>query len=286
MTSLYPGDFRTDPFWTLFGRTAVRLLPVWSEEFDLYLSDDNGYVMFAAVGGGSLYIKSMVILMKTIILFGLKRSGNHFLISTILQNYSNYVHMNNTFLSYTNYIKYKNIKKDKERIDNNWIGFEGVECVVISMENKIIDFNELDKFNQVNNCHSLILLRCPYDHFSSVWEVYNKNIGTTKEMIRLWKIYAELFKTDNRLIKVLYDEYSSNNKYLIHILNKIGIEIKDLDKNTCVQWGTSSYDNKNESKRIFGTLKTCVYKDNPIFIKLLEDKEIYNLWILILESAF
>ena len=47
--------------------------------------------------------------MKTIILYGLRRSGNHFLISTILQQFSNYVHMNNMNLSYNNYIKYRNI---------------------------------------------------------------------------------------------------------------------------------------------------------------------------------
>ena len=51
--------------------------------------------------------------MKTIIVYGLRRSGNHFLISIILQQFSNYVHINNTDLSYDKYVKYKNIKKKK-----------------------------------------------------------------------------------------------------------------------------------------------------------------------------
>ena len=55
--------------------------------------------------------------MKTIILYGLKRSGNHFLISTILQQFSNCVHINNVKLSYDKYIEWKNIEKTKERID-------------------------------------------------------------------------------------------------------------------------------------------------------------------------
>lgn len=55
--------------------------------------------------------------MKTILLFGLKKSGNHFIISTILQQYSNYVHINNTVLSYEKYIKFKNIEKDKDTTD-------------------------------------------------------------------------------------------------------------------------------------------------------------------------
>ena len=107
--------------------------------------------------------------MKTIIIFGLRRSGNHFLISTILQQYSNYVHINNVDnLSYDKYIQYKNIKKDRIRIDHKWTGFKEVDCVVISMENKKIDFDVLDQFNTLNNCYSIILLRCPYSNFSSV----------------------------------------------------------------------------------------------------------------------
>ena len=69
------------------------------------------------------------------------------LISTILQQFSNYVHINDTDLSYNKYIKYKNIKKNKETIDNKWSGFKDVECVVISIENKILDSNEIDKFS-------------------------------------------------------------------------------------------------------------------------------------------
>jgi hypothetical protein len=87
--------------------------------------------------------------MKTIILYGLRRSGNHFLISTLLQQFSNYVHINDlSSLSYDNYIKWKNIEKTKECIDNVWTGFKDVECVVISLENKTINNNELDNFKK------------------------------------------------------------------------------------------------------------------------------------------
>ena len=54
--------------------------------------------------------------MKTIILYGLRRSGNHFLISTILQQFSNYVHINDTDLSYNKYIDIKILKKIKKRL--------------------------------------------------------------------------------------------------------------------------------------------------------------------------
>jgi hypothetical protein len=58
--------------------------------------------------------------MKTIIVYGLRRSGNHFLISSILQQFTNYVHLNDINISFNEYIKYKNITKDKETVDRKY----------------------------------------------------------------------------------------------------------------------------------------------------------------------
>ena len=76
--------------------------------------------------------------MKTIIIYGLRRSGNHYLISTILQQFTNYVHINDTILSYEKYNTYKEIEKTVNQIDNDWTGFKDVECVIISIENQLI----------------------------------------------------------------------------------------------------------------------------------------------------
>ena len=183
--------------------------------------------------------------MKTIIIFGLRRSGNHFLISTILQQYSNYVHINNVDnLSYDKYIQYKNIKKDRIRIDHKWTGFKEVDCVVISMENKKIDFDVLDQFNTLNNCYSIILLRCPYSNFSSVWKVYNKKKIRLIEIVKLWKIYAKIFIDNTNFIKVLYDEYCSNDNYVINTLKKLDIDVKEIKKDKYIQYQDSSFKQK------------------------------------------
>jgi len=221
--------------------------------------------------------------MKTIILFGLRRSGNHFVISTILQQYSNYVHINDTILSLDKFIQYGKIKANRKRVDSKWTGFKGVECVVISMENKMINFEEIKKFNKIPDCYLVILLRCPYDHLSSVWKVYNKNENETIKIIKLWKMYSRIFYGNNNFIKILYDKYSSNKKYLIDILqNQMKIKIKSLNMNGFAKWGNSSFRNKENSKRIYGKLETCVCKNEPKFIKLLNDKEIKKLWLVVL----
>ena len=225
--------------------------------------------------------------MKTIIVYGLRRSGNHFLISIILQQFSNYVHLNDTDLSYDKYVKYKNIEKKKERNDNIWTGFKDVECVVISLENKTINNNELDKFRKIDNCYFLILLRCPYCHFSSVWKVYNKNESRLLEITKLWKIYAEYFIHNNGFIKVLYDELLSKENYKINLLKKIGIDNINENEYKKIMWGESSFNSNSAHKQqVYKTLENCVFKDDKNFLKLVKDKEIDNLWDLVTKSAF
>jgi len=227
--------------------------------------------------------------MKTIILFGLRRSGNHYLISKILQQYTNFVHINDTKLSYNKYDKYKNINAHTERIDEEWIGFKGVECVVISMEDQIIDFNELEKFNNISDCHILMLLRCPYTNLSSAWTAYRKKTTIAITTIFMWEIYAKIFINDNNLIKILYDEYISNSEYQTKILNKIGItEPKNLNNSHAIQWQESSFkhENKNKSRQIYKSLNNCACCDDKQFIELFENTNVNILWDKIMKLRF
>lgn len=223
--------------------------------------------------------------MKTIIIYGLRRSGNHFLISSILQQFSNYVHINDIKLSFDKYIIYKNIKKNKERIDSKWTGFKNVECVLMSVENSIIDNTELDYFRKIDNCYFIILLRCPYSHFSSVWNVYNKNENRLLEIIELWKIYVNYFINNNDydVIKVLYDEFTSNEKYRINMIKKLGIDNINIDVNKYINYQNSSFQDSSNSKQLYKTMENCVFKDDEKFLKLIKDKNIYNLWNKLLQ---
>ena len=217
--------------------------------------------------------------MKTVIVYGLRRSGTHFFISTVLQHFENYVHINDTRLSYAKYEKHRNIRKDVSRIDKKWCGFKDVECIVISIENKVIDFKEMGKFNNVNDCHFVILLRSPYSHISSVWKAYDKDIYTTNKMINLWKIYALIFiDEDNEFTKVLYDEFSGNYDYTIKILDKMGIkDIREI-KESHIKYQESSFNQIEFSKRSYDTLETCVYSTDPFFRDLMSDPKIANTW--------
>jgi hypothetical protein len=215
--------------------------------------------------------------MKTILLFGLRRSGNHYIISLLLQSFQNNVHINDVPLEYDNYIKYKDIDTTVKNINNNYTGFKGADCIIISMENKIIDYNELNKFYNIDNLVTIILLRNPYDHLSSVWKVYNKNLVKTNEIINLWQIYAYFFMSDDNLIKILYDKLLTDEKYFIDTLNEIGIFNIEFDKNFVIPFQNSSFNNTEKSKKVYSKLNECNYKDDSQFIKLFENNKIHNL---------
>ncbi len=198
--------------------------------------------------------------------------------------------MNDIKLSFNDYLKYINIEKNKERIDCKWTGFKDVECVLMSLENKTIDNTELDHFRKIDDCYFLILLRCQYSHFSSVWEIYKKNESRLLRIVKLWKIYAEHFinNSDCGFIKVLYDEFTINEKYRTNVIKKLGIDNINIDVNKYIQCQNSSF-NKRHSRdqykqQVYRTLENCVFKDDEQFVKLVKDKEIDNLWDLLINS--
>lgn len=219
--------------------------------------------------------------MKTIIIYGLRRSGNHFLISSILQQFKNYVHLNDMNLSYNEYLKYKHIKKEKECISREWSGFQDVECVVISLENKTIDNTELDYFRKIDDCYFFILLRCPYSHFSSVWEVYNKSESELLKIVNLWKIYAKHFINNSDLIQVLYDEFTTNEEYRVNVIKQLEIDNINIDVNNYIDYQQSSFHSSEYKQQVYKTLENCVFNDDEKFVELVKDEEIDKLWDLL-----
>ena len=218
--------------------------------------------------------------MKTIIIYGLRRSGNHYLISTILQQFTNYVHINDTILSYEKYNTYKEIEKTVNQIDNDWTGFKDVDCVIISIENQLINNYELQLFNHIYDIHIMMLIRCPYSHFSSVWKVYNKDKTMLTYLIKLWKLYAEEFNNpeSKNIIKVVYDEYVVNDRYIINTLQKLGINNININNDIEIPYQKSSFKTNEKQRQVYRTINNCNYKNDINFIKLVKDKDIATMW--------
>ena len=223
--------------------------------------------------------------MKTIILYGLRRSGNHFFISNILQHFDHAVHINNCQeFSFNNYQKFKSINITAHRSDREFIGFKNAECVLISIENKIIDQNELDKFKSVDDCHVMLLLRNPYNNLASAWKEYILNLKPNRvkpeqvyQIHSLWIDYAyQYLKAD--MVNVLYDSFVESEEYRKRIITSLGITSRNVRLNQKIKWQCSSYSDNAKKQKIWGTLKDSVYADDPEFVKLFKNSKHEELW--------
>jgi len=223
---------------------------------------------------------------KVIILYGLRRSGNHFITSTILKQFSSWVHVNDVELSYDEYIKNKAINVTENIVDNRYTGFRGADCLLISIENKLIDQTELDKFKGENNVFSLLLLRNPYNNISSVWEVYKKNPGKLIEAGFLWLQYANIYLNDKLIIKILYDEFATNDEYIKCVFDKMSINLLVLDKEkSLIKWQRSSFKETEKRRKCYGSLENCNFSNDEQFLTLFSNKpDITELWKKILKK--
>lgn len=223
--------------------------------------------------------------MKTIILYGLRRSGCHFLISYILQHFHNAIHINDCRnFSFSNYQNFKNVEITKDRSDIKFIGFKNTDCVVISMENIAIDKKELDKFKNIDDCHAVLLLRNPYNNLASSWRAYMSNAnpkcrrsGLFNQTHSMWIDYADEYLKGS-MTNVLYDSFVELEEYRNKIMTSLGISIKNVNLNKKIQWQCSSFSDNSNKQKIWGDLKDCNYGNDPEFVKLFENGKHKKLW--------
>lgn len=176
--------------------------------------------------------------MKAVYFFGLRRGGNH----GVLKMFFNpdldlkIVHMNDTRLLVDEYNEFKNINITEHKIEGEYTGFKNSDYAIFSIENGRIKFKELDRLRSTNNPDDICviaLLRNPYNQLSSVWKVYNNNIGKTQTCIKMWIMYANVFlKADDRINKyILYDKFYTDKEYRDNIIDNLGLDSDSYNKN-------------------------------------------------------
>lgn len=228
--------------------------------------------------------------MKTIILYGLRRSGNHFITSTILQCLNDPVYIHNCLeFSFDNYNKNRAIQMTVNRSERVFTGFKNANSVIITMEDKTIDLAELEKFKAIEDCHVILLLRNPYNNLASAWKQYMLNNEPDKlkpeifnKIYSLWIDYANHY-LNNDMINILYDRYVESEKYRNSIFNSIGVTSEEIDLEKKIKCQCSSYSNRSNQRKIWGSLEDSVYADDPEFVKLFETREHEKLWLEILK---
>ena len=225
---------------------------------------------------------------KIVFFYGLRRSGNHGILNLIIKEYPNYVHINDTILSFDKYENNKNIDITLRNSDNKYVGFKECDLLIISMENQIPDFNEINKFNEIEDIHIFILLRNPVNNLESAWTIYSDK-EKVKEIRNLWLIYADLFinNNDDKINYIIYEKFYNDEKYRINILGKVNINYnnvkKFLDESNGHANSSFQKDKKKYSKNKSVDLKINLYNDNKNFKNLISN-ELKNKWKIIIKK--
>lgn len=224
--------------------------------------------------------------MKSYILFGVQRSGNHGIINLILKsNNKNYVHINNSVLNYNLFNKFSQIEiKNRTNKKGQFIGFKDAEMIILSLENKVIDYTELEKFID-SKC--ILLLRNPYNNFASLFKSYeNKKLGINRKiksinfLKKIWKSYAKNILDNNNIIIIIYDLFYKDSNYRNSIFNKLELQYDEKYLYEISGNGISSFERKNNNAsklNIFSRYEK--FLDNELYINLIiNDIELRNLW--------
>lgn len=231
---------------------------------------------------------------KIVFFYGLRRSGNHGILNLIIKEYPNYVHINDTILSFDKYENNKNIDITLRNSDNKYVGFKECDLLIISMENQIPDFNEINKFNEIEDIHIFILLRNPVNNLESAWTIYNDK-KKVNEIRDLWITYSKIFINDckdyndsNKKINyIIYEKFYNNEQYRIDIFQNLNIKYNDVKKflNESPGHAKSSFknDKKNYGKNKSIDLKIKLYNDNANFKKLITN-ELKENWKIIVKK--
>lgn len=241
-------------------------------------------------------------------IFGMRRSGNHFIISSIMSCFNkNEVYFFNDLPDPINIYKSLNrayhdgnvdkfpqladrlVTKDMYNYDN--IINSNKKCLIQSYEdndlNIVIRLNEQNIGKTINKFNILILRDCYNWLASRLQHVKKHKVGTTKvtpNIINIWKQYAKEYLgitnyLGNNKILINYNQFVIDKEYQKDIIEKLSLDYKLLNTDVVSAFGKGSSfvgmkcdDNKQNYNE-----RWKVYMNDPTFKKLIDDPELIEL---------
>ena len=210
-----------------------------------------------------------IINQKEIRVIGLKRSGNHGIITWIRRHYNEYVrHLNNVSPLKNPYRQlYEHYPKDELKREAKGI-FSKKECLIYNHENYTLESITNHTFEKKHDLYlgkshtryDLLILRDPYNLFASILKgqrnqnkfnyiyTHPKNQKTIAE---LWLDYAKEFLGETNYLKhnrvmVNYNQWFSEQDYRRNISTKLGLDFNDTGFNIVKKYGNGSSFNGTE----------------------------------------
>jgi len=144
---------------------------------------------------------------------------------------------------------------------------------------------------------NVLILRDPFNFLASklIWEYYKRGkdkMHLTPRTLELWKVHAwEFLGVTNYLrnkVTISFNKWFVDQDYRMSIASALGLQWSDRGLNRIAKWGpvvftvegkgtfdSMKYDGKAQEMKVFERWKK--YQDDPIFLSLLKDDELFNL---------
>lgn len=200
---------------------------------------------------------------KEIRIVGLKRSGNHGIITWIRRHYNERVwHLNDVSPNrnpYRNLYEHYSKKDLKQEAQGS---FSQKECLIYNHENYTLESltnSLLEKKHDLylgksHTRYDLLILRDPYNTFASILkgQINDNNFSYVhtlpqnhKSITQLWLDYAKEFLGETNYLKynrvmVNYNQWISDQNYRKNISKKLGLDFCDTGFNVVKNYGGGS----------------------------------------------
>lgn len=200
---------------------------------------------------------------KAMRVVGLRRSGNHAIITWIRRHYDEYVwHLNNVRVKQNPY-RILNQHYPKDKFEQEAKGnFSQKSCLIYSYENSALENvtdlsfeRKHDYYLGKSKCrYDLLILRDPFNMIASMYAGIQKSEGaikymrirsTPKTISELWLDYAKEFLGETSYLKnnkviVSYNKWCLDQDYRKQISEQLGLEFSDAGFNVVKKTGGGS----------------------------------------------
>lgn len=243
-------------------------------------------------------------------IFGLRRSGNHMLVASIMScfdknevyyfndvsNPLSILNLNRTPRKYyhegdTHYFNLLSSKLVNKEMYINFQKIQFKKCIIQTYEDQdleIIDKINMQSIGQSKYKYNILILRDPFNLFASrmkhLEKFHTNYLSINNKIVKLWKQYAREFLDETNIlgeIKIVinYNKFIIDKEYQKEILNKLNLPFEKFNCNTILNFGNgSSFSGikKIEDKNIYNN-RWKHYINNPKFKYILQDKELNEL---------
>lgn len=225
-------------------------------------------------------------------IFGLRRSGNHALISWIISNFGNnevfyFNDVRNASISLYNTPSFisktdRRVKAIKEKLAERRHMFKNKVCLIHSYEDRDLNIiKQVDHHNngKSENLFNILILRDPYNMVASRLELEHPNTRVTPKIMSLWEQYAKEYMgltniLDNKIV-VDYNQFCSNPEYRNKLALSLKLDPEKVDNNIVLGFGRgSSFTGQNKESTNKYNERWEKYKNNPKFTKWVSSTEI------------